>query len=233
MRDLQMTAFQRQIEVAKKYDLPVNVHSRYAGHYCIDLLIQQGVKKALLHAYDGSKKSVKKGLAAGFYFSIPAAVKESTTFQRLAQTVPLEKMLLETDSPALGLEGKPNSVLNISLLWKEVVTIAVSNLRIRAPEIVWVWWTYYLYSNDFQLQVTFFAFSCFLNILMRKKCVFCELPKRYDRQRILYEVVGWCTSQSRTVLSMWLKTLDPVHTIIFSLLQKVTFVTAMLSPTPI
>ena len=81
-----MTAFQRQIEVAKKYDLPVNVHSRYAGHYCIDLLIQQGVKKALLHAYDGSKKSVKKGLAAGFYFSIPAAVKESTTFQRLAQT---------------------------------------------------------------------------------------------------------------------------------------------------
>ena len=115
-----MTAFQRQIEVAKKYDLPVNVHSRYAGHYCIDLLIQQGVKKALLHAYDGSKKSVKKGLAAGFYFSIPAAVKESTTFQRLAQTVPLEKMLLETDSPALGLEGKPNSVLNCRICASEL-----------------------------------------------------------------------------------------------------------------
>ena len=83
-----MEAFVRQIAVAKKYNLPVNVHSRYAGHYCIDVLIEQGVTKALLHAYDGNLKSVKKALAAGFYFSIPASVRDDATFQRLAKNEP-------------------------------------------------------------------------------------------------------------------------------------------------
>ena len=105
-----MEAFARQIAVAKKYNLPVNVHSRYAGHYCIDVLIEQGVTKALLHAYDGNLKSVKKALAAGFYFSIPASVRDDATFQRLAKNVPLSNMLLETDSPALSIDKETYSL---------------------------------------------------------------------------------------------------------------------------
>ena len=113
MKELQMEAFVRQITVAKKYNLPVNIHSRYAGHYCIDVLIQQGVTKALLHAYDGNLKSVKKALAAGYYFSIPASVRDDESFQRLAKNIPLSSMLLETDSPALSIDKETYSLGNV------------------------------------------------------------------------------------------------------------------------
>ena len=113
MKELQMEAFVRQIAIAKKYNLPVNVHSRYAGHYCIDVLIEQGVTKALLHAYDGNIKSVKKGLAAGYYFSIPASIRDDESFQRLAKSVPLANMMLETDSPALSIDKITYNFANV------------------------------------------------------------------------------------------------------------------------
>lgn len=116
MKELQILAFQRQLQLALDYGLPVNIHSRYAGHYCTDTVISMGLKKVQMHAYDGSGKSIRKGLAAGFFYSIPSSSGSSQVFQRLIAQVPIDRMLLETDSPDMGVGDEMNTFSNISFL---------------------------------------------------------------------------------------------------------------------
>lgn len=101
---LQREIFAFFIDLSIELDLPLNVHSRSAGHYAIDLLRERGAKRVQLHAFDGRAARAEPAVEAGYFFSVPPSIVRSPQKQKLVRRLPLSCLLLETDSPVLGPE---------------------------------------------------------------------------------------------------------------------------------
>ena len=119
-RASQRACLESMIALAKELDLPLNVHSRSAGHYVLDLLASSEAERVLLHAYDGKAGHARDASRLhDWVFSIPPSVVRSKQKQKLARLLPLESLALESDSPALGPErGVRNEPINLAVTVK-------------------------------------------------------------------------------------------------------------------
>lgn len=112
--EVQRSFFVRQVRLAIELDLPVNVHSRSAGRATIEALVEAGARRVLLHAFDGRAATARAGVESGCFFSVPPSVVRSPQKQKLVRALPLDCLLLETDSPVLGPDpGQRNEPANI------------------------------------------------------------------------------------------------------------------------
>ncbi|VDN50161.1 unnamed protein product [Dracunculus medinensis] len=113
-KEQQILVFKSQMDMALKYDLPLNVHSRSAGRPVIELLQKYGARRVLLHAFDGNEKNAQPAIDAGYYFSIPPSFSNSEKKIKLIERIPLGQLCLESDSPVLGpKKGERNEPKNI------------------------------------------------------------------------------------------------------------------------
>ncbi len=106
MKNLQKKLLGMQMEIAKKLDKPLILHSREAGEDVLDVLehyskIDGKMPRGVFHCFDGSKKYAVKILTAGLYISFTGNVTFLADRASVAMTVPLERLLLETDSPLI------------------------------------------------------------------------------------------------------------------------------------
>jgi TatD DNase family protein len=111
----QKRSYKIHIEAATESNLPLIIHTRDAEVDTIDLLktIGQGRARGLIHCFTGSAWLRDQALDLGFYISVSGIItfKKTEVLRDILKDVPLERLLIETDSPFLAPEpyrGKPN-----------------------------------------------------------------------------------------------------------------------------
>ncbi len=117
----QISSFIKHIEISQETNLPVIIHMREAEDEVYKIVDEQyKIKpfKGLIHCFTGSSDIVNKLLPYDFYFSLSGIItfKNSTFLRNSAMSIPINNMLVETDSPYLAPEpmrGKTNEPSNI------------------------------------------------------------------------------------------------------------------------
>lgn len=126
---LQLTIFEAQLDLAKKYNLPVIIHHRRSHQYIIPLLKKyQLTSTGIIHAFSGSYQQACQYVDLGFKLGIGGTI----TYPRAEKTIkavkqlPLESLVLETDAPSMplyGFQGQDNSPLRLIEIFKTLTTI--------------------------------------------------------------------------------------------------------------
>jgi len=125
-RELQDRVFAEQIKLAKQHDKPIIIHSRGAWKECLKKTKEAGIKRAVFHWYSGPEDVLREILAEGYFMSAAPSCEYSPEHRKAIEIAPLERMLLETDSPvvykpALGrYKSEPKDVARVL---KEVAKI--------------------------------------------------------------------------------------------------------------
>jgi len=105
-RDVQRDVFRAQVRLARDVGLPVIIHTREADDETAALLEEEGAREVggVIHCFTGGHDLARRALALGFYvsFSGIVAFPRSDTIQQVARAVPLDRLLVETDSPFLA-----------------------------------------------------------------------------------------------------------------------------------
>lgn len=102
-REKQLYFFEKQILLAKELNLPIIVHDREAHEDTYNLLLKHK-PKGVLHCFSGSAESAKEILKIGMYIGIGGALtfKNAKKILKVAEQVPLDRILLETDCPYMA-----------------------------------------------------------------------------------------------------------------------------------
>ncbi len=100
-RDAQARYFQAQLELAREFDLPVIVHARRAVEAVLLAIRGVGGLRGVVHSFSGSQQQAEQLWDLGFLLGLggPVTYARARRLRRLAATMPLEYLLLETDSP--------------------------------------------------------------------------------------------------------------------------------------
>ncbi|TYB31766.1 MAG: TatD family deoxyribonuclease [Candidatus Mcinerneyibacterium aminivorans] len=149
-KDYQKEIFRRQMEIARKLNKPVVIHSREAQDDTFKILEEfSNEVYGVMHTYAGDIETMKKLKNMGYYFSFSGPVtfkgKRSDYTRKVVKNTPIERILIETDSPFLApqpMRGKVNVPTNVEYVFEKIAEIknmskekALFILRNNAKEI--------------------------------------------------------------------------------------------------
>ena len=129
-RELQIRAFRGVLELAKRYRKPLIVHSRAAWREAFKFIRGFGIERALFHWYSGPREVLRELLRVGHFVSATPAAAYSEPHRAVLRETPLERLLLETDSPVVyrGSEAKPSDVVKTLMALAQLKRISEEEL---------------------------------------------------------------------------------------------------------
>lgn len=135
-REAQEAAFRGQIALARQLGKPLMIHTRSAGDATLQILREEGASHGVIHCFSEDLAFARQALDLGFYLSFSGIVTfpKALSVQEVAAWAPLDRILVETDSPYLApvpFRGKTNEPAHVIH-----VAAAVARLRGLAPEAV-------------------------------------------------------------------------------------------------
>ena len=98
-KEMQKEVLMRLLTLAKRYDKPVIIHSRYAWKDAFLMASEVGVDKAVFHWFTGFSSVLNNIISNGYFISATPAAEYHEEHRRAVKAVPLDHLLLETDSP--------------------------------------------------------------------------------------------------------------------------------------
>jgi TatD DNase family protein len=128
-RHAQRAAFAAQVQLAHRFALAVVIHAREAWDDLFDILRAEGVpERGILHCFTGGPEEARRGLDAGLYLSFSGIVtfKNADDVRQAAALCPLDRLLVETDSPFLApvpFRGRPNQPSLVPLVGETVAAV--------------------------------------------------------------------------------------------------------------
>lgn len=113
-KQLQLSFFSKQLDIAEQYKLPVILHVRKAHDEVLQLLKARNISGGIAHAFNGSIQQAHQYIDLGFKLGFGGMItySRSTKLRSLAKNLPLESIVLETDSPDMTVaqyQGQRNS----------------------------------------------------------------------------------------------------------------------------
>lgn len=100
-REKQILFFEKQLELSKKYDLPVIIHCRNATDDLLRILKKSDVK-GVIHCFSGSVETAQELIKLGYYLGVGGILTfKNSKLVDVIKSIPIEYILLETDSPFL------------------------------------------------------------------------------------------------------------------------------------
>lgn len=137
-KEFQKQVFIEQIKLANKLNLPITIHTRDAHIDTIDILknVMSCNKKGIFHCCPLNVELIKEGLKLGYYISFSGVVTFKNAKPELAvNEVPLDRLLIETDSPYLTPEpyrkyvNEPKYVVEVAKLISNIYGISIEEVE--------------------------------------------------------------------------------------------------------
>ena len=129
-RSIQKHWFEEQLEMARRADLPVVIHSREAAQDTMQIMQAHRAREigGVVHCYSYSLELAREYVKMGFYIGIGGVVtfKNARKLKEVAEGIPIENIVLETDCPYLApvpYRGKRNSSLYLPFVVEEIARI--------------------------------------------------------------------------------------------------------------
>ena len=133
-KNRQIELLEAQLQIAEKYNLPVIIHSREATEDTINTLKKYHVK-GVIHSFSGSKETALIYIKMGYLLGINGVITfKNSKLKEVIKEIPLENIILETDSPYLtpepfrGKRNEPKRILEIAKFICELKNISLEEL---------------------------------------------------------------------------------------------------------
>jgi len=135
-KETQQHVFRRHLELAEELSIPVIVHDREAHADVLSILKEFPEVKGVMHCFSGSAEFALDCVKIGYYIALggPVTFKNAVKPKEVAAKVPIEKLVLETDSPFLaphpyrGKENDPSKIILVAEAIAEIKNLTVEEV---------------------------------------------------------------------------------------------------------